>query len=171
MFVEFITSDKTISYIIIYHLITFLIYIFFDDYIVYILKGKKGAKVAAKVIEIESVFQREPDATIFEYGNRLLILPYDPNDKIGDVKTLYLNGEYVTRKRIGLQRNNAKFALLFAVCLFFFLRYVIKNWSGPKDIIIWVVLLFAVVIDIYTYPLLYKIHIKRYKEKLGWHIN
>lgn len=164
---------KTISYINIYTIMTFLIDIFFGDYIVYMLKGKKGHEISAKVIELDCVFraQREIDVSILEYGSRLFALPYDPNDKIGDIKTLYLNGDYVVRKRIGLRRDDVNITLVLMVGLFICLRYVIKQWNGFQDIIICILMCCALGIDIYIYPLVYKNMLKKIKKSLGWHIN
>lgn len=167
-----------IDYIALFLILVSLIDGVLGDYIVYMLKCRKGYIVIGKVIDLDYIhlkFDRSGTyVSVFEYvigGNKkLAVLTSYPDDKIGDEVLLYINGSYIVRNKISFKgkRLVTVFAAAWAGVI---IHDIVIQWSGMLDIMAVIIECCLLVIFVLYSPILYKNHITDIKKHLGWHLN
>ena len=169
-------NEMVIRYIQLLLIFIILIDGVFGDWIIYMLKCRKGYTIIGKIIDLDCVhLARKPTyVSVFEYsiqGNKkLAVLTSYPDDKIGDEILLYINEPYIARNKIRLKEARLKiiFAIIWAIVI---IDYIIIHWKGMPDIIAIVVVCCLLVTFVLYFPVLFKKHIFDVKNHLGWHVN
>lgn len=166
---DYTTSTKFICYINVFIVITNLLHFALGDYIVYLLKCRKGIQIKASLVLMLCCYNAhdENDVSVFQYNGMYIPLLSYPNDYVGLEKDLYINGEYISRKCIGIHRGNIKIIIALIIYLSLFLWYIVSKWETCQDILICCFLFVGIVIYILFYPYLYKWYLKRIRKKTG----